>query len=88
MRALRTDSDLLVALRLLVADADELRRYAAAFHGEALSGRNEERWRDLLLRQAAALLEVHERTSTAAQDDDTMRRARSADREGRSAEGG
>ena len=75
VRALRTDSDLLVALRLLVADADELRGYAAAFRGEALSGRNEERWRELLLRQAEALLEVHERTSTAAQDEDTMHRA-------------
>ena len=68
MRALRSDSDLLVALRVMVADADELRRYAAAFRGEALSGRNEERWRALLLRQAEALLAVHERTSTAAQD--------------------
>ena len=42
-----------MALRLLVADADELRQYAAAFRGEALSSRNEERWRELLLRQAS-----------------------------------
>ena len=56
----------------MVADADELPQYAAAFRGEALSPRNEERWRALLLRQAEALLATHERTSTAAQDEERI----------------
>ena len=56
----------------MVADADELPQYAAAFRGEALSPRNEERWRALLLRQAEALLATHERTSTAVQDEERI----------------
>ncbi len=56
----------------MVADADELPQYAAAFRGEALSARNEERWRALRRRQAEALLATHERTSTAAQDEERI----------------
>ena len=63
---------ILAARRCCSAALNELPQYAAAFRGEALSARNEDRWRALLLRQAEALLATHERTSTAAQDEERM----------------
>ena len=69
--ALREDSDLLVALRVLVATPTELKRYADAFRGSPLSDRNEQKWRQLLQTQVEALLAQHERETSA--DDDRAR---------------
>lgn len=68
VRALREDSDLLVALRLLVSSTDEIRDYAKAFKGQMISMRNERRWRVLLRQQADALLRERELFSTADED--------------------
>jgi hypothetical protein len=64
--ALKSDSDLLVALRVIAATPTELKRYADAFGGKALSDRNERKWR-LLLRETveALLVEAEEQTSAA-----------------------
>ena len=67
--ALSTDSDLLVALRLLVATPIELKQYAGAFQGEPLSARNERRWRQLLTARVTAMLEAAEAQTDAAHDE-------------------
>jgi len=67
-RALREDSDLLVALRVLVSTTNEIRDYAKAFQGQAISEKNERRWRVLLRKQAVALLRERTALTTAAED--------------------
>jgi len=69
VKALRTDSDLLVALRVLVASTDEIRQYAAAFRGQPISARNERRWRVLLRQQTEALLRERVAYSSAEADE-------------------
>ena len=66
--ALHTDSDLLVALRILVSSADELKHYSRAFRGEPVSERNERRWRVVLRQHADALLREREAQTTAEED--------------------
>ena len=68
-RALTTDSDLLVAMRIIAATPVELRRYADAFGGRPLSPRNEIKWRRLLRETVAALLADAEAETTAADDE-------------------
>lgn len=69
VRALRSDSDLLVAMRIIAATPTELRRYADAFRGAALSPRNEVKWRLLLRETVEALLADAEAETSAAQDE-------------------
>ena len=66
--ALHTDSDLLVALRILVSSADELKLYSRAFRGEPVSERNERRWRVVLRQHTDALLRERETQTTADED--------------------
>jgi len=66
--ALETDSDLLVALRLLSASAVELKGYALAFHGKPISAANERRWRRMLERRVLILLETREAHTTEESD--------------------
>ena len=65
--SLSTDSDLVLVLRILVATPTELQRYADAFRGQALSQRNEYKWRrhlrshlEPLARQADAESDLQE----------------------------
>ena len=67
-RALHSDSDLLVALRVIAATPTELQRYADAFSGQPLSVRNERKWRLLLRETVEALLAEVEQETTAEQD--------------------
>ena len=71
--ALSSDSDLLVALRLLVATPVELKQYAGAFKGERLSARNERRWRQMLTTRVTAMLEAAEAQTDAAHDEELLR---------------
>jgi len=72
LRALRTDSDLVLALRILSATAAELPHYARAFHGEPLSDDGEARWRELLRARVEGLLAAAESATTAAADEALM----------------
>ena len=65
---LREDSDVLVALRVLVSNAEELPHYARAFHGEHVSASNERRWRVMLRTQVSALMREWQEASTAEED--------------------
>ena len=75
-RLLRTDSDVLLALRIIAATPTELQRYADAFGGKPLSARNEHKWRRLLRSQLAPLLSEAERLTTADDDRRLLRQAR------------
>jgi hypothetical protein len=67
LSALKDDSDLLVALRVIAATPVELQRYVEAFRGAPLSARNEIKWRRLLRDTVEALLgEAEAETSAAA----------------------
>ena len=68
--SLTSDSDLLVALRIQMATADELagKRYADAFRGLPLSERNERRWRAALRERTRAMLNDAEAETTARVD--------------------
>ena len=70
IRALRTDSPLLVALRIGAANLAELAgdAYAPAFLGKPLSRRNERRWRSMLRERVGYMLREAEGESSA--DDD------------------
>ena len=66
--ALNSDSDLLVALRIIAATPVELGRYADAFGGKQLSKRNEIKWRRLLKETVQAMATEAEAVTSA--DDD------------------
>jgi len=66
--ALRTDSDLLVALRVLTAVPAELKEFALAFQGKPLSDASERRWRRTLAVRVEALLAEREQATTEAED--------------------
>ncbi|KAL3910336.1 MAG: hypothetical protein SGPRY_009094 [Prymnesium sp.] len=72
-RALASDSDLLVALRLIAATPTELQRYADAFQGSPLSARNERKWRKMLLETVEALLVEAEQETSAEEDRQLLR---------------
>ncbi len=61
-RALQTDSDVLVALRVIAASPSELKDYRLAFEGRPLSTANEARWRATLRAHVRALLREREAT--------------------------
>jgi len=67
-RALREDSEIVVALRVIAATPTELQRYADAFRGQPLSTRNERKWRLMLRETVEALLAEAEQETTAEQD--------------------
>jgi len=76
--SLSSDSNLLVALRVLAATRDELagseqtgdkgRGYARAFEGSPISQGNELRWQEMLARRLRPLLEEREALSTGLED--------------------
>ena len=68
--ALTSDSSLLVALRIIAANAHELKgqAYAPAFEGKPLSARNERRWRQMLRERVGIMLRNAEGESTAEED--------------------
>ena len=71
-RTIHEDSDLLVALRVIAATPTELKRYPLAFQGQALSARNERKWRLLLRETVQALLDEAENETTLEQDRQIM----------------
>jgi hypothetical protein len=74
--ALRTDSDLLVALRVIAATPTELQRYGDAFRGKPLSARNEHKWRKLLRERLRPVIDRAERLTTLEEDKKLLRLSR------------
>ena len=73
-QALKSDSNLLVALRVIAATPTELQRYADAFGGKTLSERNEIKWRLLLRETAVSLLAEAEEETSADEDRSQLKR--------------
>ena len=78
--ALNSDSDLLVALRVIAATPVELQRYGDAFKGQRLSHRNEIKWRKLLKETVEALLSDAEAFTTIAEDEKALEQSASSRR--------
>jgi hypothetical protein len=81
--ALTTDSDLLVALRILAASAPELagRAYAPAFVGQPLSAKNERRWQRMLRERVRTMLASAEAHTSAAEDEALLQQTGAPGRE-------
>lgn len=77
--ALRSDSDLLVALRILVATPSELKQYATAFKGAPLSAGNELRWRRLLKARVSSMLEYAQQFTDIHHDEMLLRQTDATD---------
>lgn len=72
--ALRSDSDLLVALRVLVATPTELKQYASAFDGQPLSSNNERRWKKMLKARVSVMMTEAQEQTDIAEDEALLKR--------------
>lgn len=72
--ALRSDSDLLVALRVLVATPTELKQYASAFDGQPLSSNNERRWKKMLKARVNVMMTEAQEQTDIAEDEALLKR--------------